>query len=160
MTPTVLRLRDVLSYDALTGALTWKVSRGKAKAGDQVTTVDARGYIVLGLDGVRLYAHRVALALHVGEWPTGVVDHIDGNKGNNAASNLRDVSVMVNAQNRRRVAARSKSKVLGVRPFHGKWRAQISVNGKGTFLGDFQTLEEAHSCYLAAKRELHAGCTL
>ena len=32
--------------------------------------------------------------------------------------------------------------------------------GKKLYLGSFPTPEAAHAAYLAAKRKLHAGCTL
>lgn len=156
----VERLQECLRYEPDTGALVWLVSRGKCKAGDTVTCQDSRGYLVLGLDGVRHYAHRVAWALAYGVLPDGVVDHIDGDRSNNRLSNLRAVSVMVNTQNRHVPSARSKTQLLGVRKFGKSFRAQISIEGHTTHLGTFPTAAEAHDAYLAAKRQLHEGCTI
>ncbi len=154
------RLRSVLRYDQDTGELRWLVTRGKAKAGALVSCADARGYIVLGIDGVRHYAHRVAWALATGSWPDEVIDHIDGDRGNNRLDNLRAVSIEVNAQNRHVPSARSATQVLGVGAFKGKFRATISIQSKQRHLGTFNTAEEASAAYLSAKRMLHEGCTL
>lgn len=40
------------------------------------------------------------------------------------------------------------------------FRARIFYAGKETHLGTFKTPEDAHAAYLAAKRRLHAGCTI
>lgn len=42
----------------------------------------------------------------------------------------------------------------------GRWRGQIVLNGKSKHLGCFATEEEAHEAYLAAKRQIHIGCTI
>lgn len=160
MSAPIRRLRELLNYDTATGLLTWRVSRGKAKAGSVVSTRDVRGYLVLGVDGKRYYAHRVAWALMSGDWPAEVIDHIDGDKANNRAANLRCVPISMNAQNRRRVAVRSKSQILGVRKYGARWRAVISISGSQKYLGTFDSAAEAQQAYLAAKRSWHAGCTI
>ena len=154
------RLESLLRYDPQTGALQWLVSRGKACAGDVVTVTDDRGYVVVGVDKKRYYAHRLAWMLMTGSEPTGVVDHIDGDRGNNRWSNLRDVSVKLNAQNRHIPSKGSRTQVLGVRVFGGKYRAAISLNGKQAYLGTFETAALAQAAYLEAKRQFHEGCTL
>lgn len=157
---TVARLRELLHYDPESGSLTWLVTRGKCKAGDVVSCREPRGYIVAGIEGRRYYAHRVAWALAHGEWAPEVVDHINGDRGDNRLSNLRAVAIKVNAQNRHVPAARSKTQVLGVRIYKGRFRAQISINGASVFLGDFADVGSAQAAYLAAKRKHHEGCTL
>lgn len=34
------------------------------------------------------------------------------------------------------------------------------LHGKGNYLGQFKTAEEAHAVYVAAKRQLHPLCTI
>jgi hypothetical protein len=153
-------LSRLLSYNENTGQFTWKVPVGRAKSGDIASTKRASGYTVIGIRG-RLYrAHRLAWLAVYGVWPTYEIDHVDGDRQNNAISNLRDVPRSINAQNIRK--ARGKSGLLGVfeRPDTGKFRATLGLNGKSITLGEFATAEEAHEAYLAAKRELHEGCTL
>lgn len=156
----VEHLASLLKYNPQTGALQWLVSRGKARAGDVVTVADDRGYVVVGVDKKRYYAHRLAWMLMTGSEPTGVVDHIDGDRGNNRWSNLRDVPIKLNAQNRHVPSKRSRTQVLGVRAFGGKYRAALSLNGKQAHLGTFETVALAQAAYLEAKRQFHEGCTL
>ena len=92
--------------------------------------------------------------------PAVRVDHIDGNRANNAIANLRDVTRSVNHQNLRRARSDSAHGFLGVSPFFGKWKARITVNRVFQHLGVFDTPEEAHAAYLEAKRRLHVGCTI
>ena len=75
--------------------------------------------------GVRLMAHRVAWAIYYGVWPTGMIDHINGDGLDNRICNLRDVTHKENARNSRRKAT-NKSGCSGVmRDKHKKkWVAQ------------------------------------
>lgn len=64
---------------------------------------------------------------------------------------------------RRRSSHRdSASALLGVAwsKSSRKFRARIWSAGKEVHLGVFNTPEQAHEAYLAAKRRLHAGCTI
>ena len=90
-----------------------------------------------------------------------VIDHIDGDTGNNRIANLRVVTPTLNQQNRR-TARRDAANtgLLGVRSNYKKWSAVITVNGKRVYLGSYETPEAAHAVYLEAKRKLHAACTI
>jgi len=81
---------------------------------------------------------------------------------NNRISNLRDVTRNTNMQNQRGPRADNTSGFLGVSFYRrlDKWEAGIYVAGRRRHIGVFTTAEEASAAYLAAKRELHAGCTL
>jgi len=79
----------------------------------------------------------------------GDIDHIDGNRDNNAIANLRLASSMQNAANRRR-SARNKSGFKGVVARDGGWRAQIRRNGRFISLGTHPTKEQASAAYIAA----------
>ncbi len=157
--PAVEAVRALLAYEPETGALRWRVSRGKARAGQVAGVLEGRGYVVLGLLGKRYYAHRIAFLLMTGEWPE-LVDHINGDRKDNRWSNLRNADNALNQQNQRTASRNNRLGVLGVRAFGGKFRSAICVDGKPKHLGTFATPEEASAAYVAAKRQLHEGCTL
>lgn len=150
------------SYDANSGLVIWKKSpRIGVMKGDKAGFLKKDGYMAVKLKGKQYQMHRVVWLLLNGVWPDGDIDHIDGNRANNKADNLRDVTRRINSQNRRGVRKTgTKSGLLGCSYLRGKWQATINVNGKTQYLGVFSSPEEAHSAYLNAKRQLHAGCTI
>jgi len=97
---------------------------------------------------------------YYGELPPKYIDHINGVRDDNRITNLRAVTAAGNAENRRRAQKNTASGFLGVARNGNNWQAYIRVNKKPTYLGTFKTPEEAHQAYLAAKRKLHATCTL
>lgn len=154
---TVDRARELLAYDPDTGVLRWRVYRNhNARPGD-VAGTDCRGYRYVFADKKGYIAHRLAWLLHYGEWPSMTIDHIDGNKDNNRIENLRDVSVLINAQNQKRASSKSKSGVLGVSRYHNKYKARILIDGKEVYLGLFASIESASDAYQEAKRKNHPG---
>lgn len=156
MTPE--RVRELFDYDADTGALLWKKlpRRGRRVAGSR--RVD--GYWQVFADGRNHAAHRIVW-MHVhGVQPRGVIDHINGDRADNRVCNLRDVSIKANNQNVRRPFKTSSTGLLGVGFLYGKHVARISVDGRPTTIGRFNSPEEASEAYLKKKREVHEGCTL
>lgn len=162
MSLTVDQLKDALDYNPETGNFAWKIRPSKAvKAGDAAGCTEKRiGYITIGIAGRVYKAHRLAWLYMHGEWPKGLIDHINGNKADNRIANLRDVGAHGNAQNVKKPNRRNKSGFMGVIWYQNKWRASISVNGKSKWLGDYSTPEKAHQVYLEAKRKYHAACTI
>ena len=162
---TVDRLKQLLSYDPLTGAFVWLVSSSRTAAGTVAGSPDDAGYLRIGVDGVRYRAHRLAFLYMTGEWPEDQVDHINGVRTDNRWVNLRDVSDGVNKQNRQGPTAANTSGYLGVsywgnRRGQKKHVAQLVLAGKRIHCSYHRTPEEAHTAYLAAKREHHPGNTL
>lgn len=159
---TAARVRELLNYNSETGALTWAFNVGPtARAGGVAGSIEKKGYRSIGVDGSYYKAHRLVWLHVTGEWPTGQIDHKDGDKDNNRFENLRDVSPSVNQQNMRHATVRNKScGLLGVTPNNKKWKAGIHIGGIKRHLGTFGTAEEAHAAYLDAKRKHHEGCTI
>lgn len=157
-------LKEILSYSPETGAFHWKQTRGgRALAGAEAGTYEAQGYRTIFVWGKKHKAHRLAWLYMTGEWPALGIDHMDGNKGNNAWANLRQVTVRQNAENKRRARRDNKSSgLLGV-TWNNRTRsfqARIQVKGRSHSLGYFDDPTEAHKAYLEAKRMLHDGCTI
>lgn len=154
------RLRELAHYCPETGQFTHLQSNRRKKVGMLAGSLRKDGYIYVMFDGQRALAHRFAWLYVTGEWPTQEIDHIDGNKANNAFANLRQVSRQTNTENNRKARRTSTTGLLGViRHPHG-FVARIVSGGKHTYLGIFETPEAAHEAYVQAKRELHQGCTI
>ena len=149
-------LRELLSYNPETGDLFWNIRMSdKVRSGDKAGSKRKDGYIAINVRGFRLTAHRVAWAIHTGEWPKRNIDHINGNPGDNRIANLRDVSQRENIQNLYKAKSHNKVGFLGVSRDKNKFSARIVVDGKQIRLGRFKTPEEAHATYIAAKLEHH-----
>lgn len=160
---TALELRAALDYDRDTGLFRWKATRGsRAQAGALVGSSDLYGYKTIRINGRSYKAHRLAW-LHVyGFWPSGDVDHINGNRSDNRLQNLRDVTRKVNLENQSRAANNRSTGILGVYyDRHSKrFYSRISMHNRSIYLGTFATAAEAQAAYLAAKRRMHVGCTI
>lgn len=156
---TAQRLRELLDYDPEAGVLTWrvKVPRSKARPGDPAGCVATDGYVVVGIDGEYHKAHRLAWLHTTGTWPERHIDHINGVRSDNRYCNLRAACTGINVHNIHGAPKNSKSGLLGVRQYGGKWRSAIMIGGRITHLGTFETPEQAHETYLAAKRLHHSG---
>lgn len=153
-------LREAVSYDQDTGFFHWKASkRGRLPGANPIGT-RCNGYLVIGINYRRFYAHRMAWAYVHGVWPELEIDHLNGIKTDNRIANLRQATRTTNSENKRWAMASSRSGLLGVRPSLKKWAAYIQVKKQVRYLGTFPDPESAHAAYVAAKRQLHEGCTL
>ena len=161
---TAERLRAMLDYDAETGVFRWRVHRARsAKPGMVAGKPHRKGYTQIKVEGRLYYAHRLAWLHAFGSWPTGEVDHINGQKNDNRLANLRDATRAQNAWNLHRAPRSNTSTgVLGVtrlpsgrKPF----LAQIMGRGRHHRIGRFATLDAASAAYRAAKaqRDAEAG---
>ena len=155
-------LRQVLDYNPLTGVFTWKVNRSRqAKrgvvAGREIIVPDDHHVRIIGVKRKNYYAHRLAWYWMTSEWPTKQIDHKDCNALNNAWNNLRLATPYQNSMNQRK-RKNNKTGFKGV-SFHKRdkrFAASIRINGNLTWLGYFDTAEEAHAAYMAAARK-HFG---
>ncbi len=150
MTDLERKLREMLEYDPQEGVLRWRVTSGRAHKGKVAGTAAWHRYATFRMNGKFLKVHRVAWFLYHGAWPSGFVDHIDGDKLNNRIDNLRDVTPKQNRLNVRKARADSETGVVGVRKNGSKFEAVITLDRKMKVLGRFDTLSEASSAYGAA----------
>ena len=151
------RLLHLLSYNEQTGQFTHRQqSSNRIKAGDVSGYVDSLGYWALKIDRGRYKGHRVAWFYVHGKWPPQEIDHIDGNKLNNAIANLRLANRAENVRNRGTPRANTSGyKGVSFHKHQQKWRAYITANGRQHSLGYFDNREDAARAYAAAVPEVH-----
>lgn len=99
----------------------------------------ANGYRLIKYKGKAIWEHRLVFTLDNGRFPNGEVDHIDGNRSNNAPDNLRESSKSQNLTNRH--GKNNTSGVNGI-SFDGR-RNSWKVYNSEKFIGYFAELEDA-----------------
>ncbi len=166
-TLTQERLKELLHYDPNTGVFTRRVNTSRGKAGTvagsrNVCKETGKVRMRVSISRVVYWQHVLAWLYMTGNWPDNEIDHKDGDSANNRFDNLRDVTRVINCQNRVRPQTDNKCGFLGVfweKRFH-VWIAKVTVGKKSIHVGSFKTPEEAHAAYVQAKRRLHPGCTI
>ncbi|MFZ2541849.1 MAG: HNH endonuclease [Gallionella sp.] len=146
---TQTRLKQLLDYNPETGVFTRRVViSNRTKVGDVAGTLNAKGYIIIRVDGKQYLAHRLAWLCAQGEFPPNEIDHINGIKTDNRICNLRAATRSENAMNQN-MNARNTSGFKGVSwsKLRQKWYAHCQVNGKKHYLGCFDTAEKASAIY-------------
>ena len=142
---TATRLKEVIKYFPETGEMFWINPQAKNIGfGTSAGTLNAYGYVQITIDRVIYRRARLAWLYMTGEWPAGVIDHIDRNRQNDRWSNLRDTSQTLNRHN-------SSARGITWCRRDKKWIAKIKHYGISTYLGRFATEEEAIAAYQAAK---------
>ncbi len=152
------KLRELLEYNSETGRLFWKERAWGSKtfntrfAGKEAfTNVNRKGY----LQGVlltynHLLAHRVAWAIHYGEWPPMgyQIDHINQVKTDNRISNLRIATASENCHNTHtRRGGTSIYRGVSLHRQSKRWQAVFTNAREVNYLGLFDTEEEAAQAY-------------
>jgi len=151
-------IRAKFSYEPNTGLI-------RDQAGNEVGFRKVRGYTAVSLHSRSLglnkqvTAHRLAWFLHHGEWPELDIDHINHDGFDNRIENLRLATIPQNRQNNSKKRANNRgmpcsSKYKGVYRKANRWVAQIRQNTTVTYLGCFETEEEAAEAYRKASAAL------
>jgi hypothetical protein len=108
------------------------------------------------LKKTRLYLSDVIAQRFLGELKSGfIVDHINHDSLDNTRGNLRFATQMQNRQNSRKMT-KGHSKFKGVTwdSSRNKWKSSVMFNGTITFLGRFDSEEEAAAAYESAAKKL------
>jgi len=157
---TIEYLRECFDYDPLTGVIrwrrrprshfktdaTWKISITKS-SGKVAGCITNYGYLVIGIAGKRVLAHRVAWALIKGinlEELPAEIDHRNTVRDDNSELNLRPATRSQN--NRNTVVSSSNTsgyKGVAFDKQRGLWKAYIMKDRKNYHLGFFDSAEDA-----------------
>lgn len=155
--PDQATLLKLLRYEPHTGKLFWR-ERGSGLftnplsqiiwnsrfADKPASTIDPLGYHKIRIFGRQYLSHRVVWKLVTGDDPR-IIDHLNGDRGDNRFCNLRDSTARENAKNIS-LRRRSKSGCNGVVWVERKgcWLAQIrDLEGKYVRLGEFENVDDA-----------------
>lgn len=161
--PSPELLRKLLRYEPDTGKLFWlprpvemfssgyRAAEGNCKnwnsrlAGREALNADdGSGYLFGCIENRSFRAHRVVWAVFHNAWPSGIIDHINGNSSDNRIVNLREVSASINSRNAK-MRSHNTSGHNGVCRCRrsDRWLARITLDGKLKHLGYFRTVDEA-----------------
>lgn len=149
------RLKELLHYDPETGVFRRRHAVRGHLPWSEAGSVHCLGYVIIGVDGAKMRAHRLAWLYMTGQEPTQDVDHINGIKSDNRWRNLREATTKQNAENTP-LRADNSTGYRGVtfEPKKGLYRARIRHNGKLIGLGRFKTAEQAAEAARAARAQL------
>lgn len=142
---------DWLDVDANSGGVFWKRNRGTAKAGSsaihrhEITSRGGASYKSISFGRRKWLLHRFIWTYVNGEIPSGmVIDHIDGDTGNNSIKNLRLATKSESSFNK----GLPKNNTSGAKGVYWdkknkKWMAYGIVNRKMKNLGRFSSIDKA-----------------
>jgi hypothetical protein len=155
-TELIPRLRGAFSYDPESGILSYASPRQKVRVGDRAGRQQPQGHRVVGFAGRTFVEHRVIFAIQTGRWPIAEIDHINNRRADNRWANLREATRTQNQRNNPGYTRKHGARLKGAYPVgsSGKWQAIISVGGKATYIGTFETEENAHDAYVLAAEGL------
>jgi hypothetical protein len=144
---TAEEVRSLFRLCPETKVLYWRKSptSGPAKSGEQAGYLDrSKNRWAITIRGTEYWVSRVIWLYEHGEWPTGQVDHIDGDPSDN-----RKIREVTNSQNQRNAKRRSDNtsghKGVSWSKVCKKWHAYIYVEGKLKNLGYFHDINDAIS---------------
>ena len=151
---TQRKLKSLFDYNAETGDFI------KRSINKPVGSLDkSTGYIRYKLNGKNHRVHRLIwLWLHGSIPDDCFIDHLDNDRTNNKANNLRLLPQQGNAEN---ITKGNKNNKIGIRGVSelgsGLYIARITSNGKTITLGTFTSAELAGQEYFKQKELLHSG---
>jgi len=140
-----------MRYDQESGHLIWVAPTGhRAKAGQSAGSKGGEGYRSVSIFGRRYLIHHLVWLYHHGELPPKHldIDHKDGDRANSRIENLRLVS---RTENLAGGEGRRNPLLPGVmRTPSGKYAAALHINRRRTYIGTFDSPEEAHEAHKLA----------
>lgn len=153
---TQARLKELLDYDAETGAMRWRAPLApRMKAGDTAGCLNSQGYLRVKVEGKNYQGHRLAWLWVHGGWPAAELDHRNGIRDDNRMANLREVTHAENLQNERKARPHSSTGILGIVRRRRGYQARITLLGQCYTIGTYRTPAEAGDAYQVVKAALH-----
>jgi hypothetical protein len=154
---TQSELQLLVIYDPSTGRFINKIERNpRALKGATAGYTNTIGYTVIQINGHKLHAHRLAWLYMTGEWPDCQIDHINRIRSDNRFVNLRQATILQNSHNTKdRVNNTSGHRGVTWNKHSSKWQAQISIMGRNTYLGLFDSIAEAVAVRQQAVTKFH-----
>jgi len=136
------------------GVLFWKNSAHPSFNGKQAGCDDGQGYIKISVGEKQYTAHRLIYLMHHGELPA-TIDHADRNVKNNRIENLRAADASKNGMNGRAKLSATGCRNVTRKKNRNKFTVMIRINGKSTFIGNFDDLELADLVATEARSKYH-----
>lgn len=148
-------VRRIFRYED--GKLFWNIKPSwGVNEGDEITTQDKDGYIVVKYKGKSYKCHRIIFLYHHGYMPENRIDHINHRILDNKIENLREVSHQCNLRNsKQRKDNKSGIKGVGWHKDSNRWQSSVVVNRKTIYLGVYSCFVEAVAHRLAAEQSLN-----
>ncbi len=154
--PEVSYLHECFIYDEVAGVLTWRsrplthfkslrsCAAWNARFAGKPAGGLNKGYVRVEINGKPVGCHSIIWAMSYGDYPDGLIDHVNGNRSDNRLTNLRVTDYVGNAKNQR-TPKNNTSGAIGVHWNEqiGKWMSSIRVSNKLLHLGCFQDIDEA-----------------
>lgn len=147
-----MKIKDYLNYCPNTGNFTWVKKTSKSftkKLGSIAGSDNGAGYIVIEFMKKSYKAHRLAWYYYYNQWPTGIIDHINGITNDNRIENLRDVTSSENSKNRLYHRDRTLKPLLNIHYRKSKDFYEVIINNK--YIGgsiDLNTAIQIRNNYL------------
>lgn len=145
-------------FDYKDGELYWKIKTSKKVViGSKAGSTRADGYTLVRINNKRYYYHRLIFLMHNGYLPD-FLDHIDNDKSNNRIENLREATLMQNAQN----VKLGKDNTSGIKnvswsKMMNKWVVKIRINREKKHLGYYADINLAELVAIEAREKFHGN---
>lgn len=142
--PTQAELKEYLSYDPITGHLTWiKKLASTTVIGSRAGSTSKSGYRRLTFRGKNYQEHHIIWCIVHGHFPAGQIDHENQVRDCNAINNLREVTKAVNARNRARRTNHLDEAGIWFCKRRQRYIAEITYNGKKVYQKSFENIDQA-----------------